>query len=382
MNIITVPKKGNTTTIAIFTPSGAYYEPNEIKGISHFIEHLLFKGTGKRTANEIAEGIEQYGGDLNAYTDWDVTCYWAKIANKYSKKALDIVCDLVTNPIFPEKEIDKERQVIIQELKMYEDNPAYHVEDLFNRYFFNNTSGFHLPIVGTNESLKNINRQKIIDYYTKNYSNLCLVVVGEVDKEKRTIVSENNIIPIYASTLTKHKEKLITKKDIQQSNVIIGNYFNPSNLINDIYSFHLMTCIYNDMSGRLFKTIREKNNLVYRIHFNFNTFNNTIFWEVALGLDKNKIDKAYNLIIKELTRPFIKKEIQMGIQKFIGETEMYQDSSKNILNKIVLANTLDLDYKEFIYSYERNIKKASKNINEYIKKINFKNNLLVGLTPE
>jgi len=125
MQTIRIPKKGNVTHSLIMARTGARFENPKYKGISHFVEHMLFKGTKKRTPKEIALDIEKYGGDLNAFTDWEITAYWASMANKYKNQSLDVLKDMIKNPIFPNKEIKKERQVILQELKMYGDSPIH-----------------------------------------------------------------------------------------------------------------------------------------------------------------------------------------------------------------------------------------------------------------
>ena len=131
MNKILISKKGNSTFTMIYAKVGSRSEPEDIKGISHFTEHLMFKGTKTKTAKEIAYSIEKYGVNLNAYTDNELTAYWIKSANRYKKDSEKILMDMLHNSTFPQEEIDKERNVIIQEMKMYEDNPRYLVGEVF-----------------------------------------------------------------------------------------------------------------------------------------------------------------------------------------------------------------------------------------------------------
>jgi predicted Zn-dependent peptidase len=384
MNIITIPRKTNSTIVAVFAKVGSRDEPNEIKGISHFIEHLCFKGTKKRTTKEISESIEKYGGDINAYTSEEVTCYWAKIANKYTKQALDVIYDLATHPIFPQKEIDKEREVIIQEMKMYEDNPQTAAGDLFNKTFFISEDGLHLSVIGTKESLNAINRNTIINFYKIYYDNLTLLIAGDVNKESYQIKKTISIINTPIKVDTQANDRLIEREDVSQSNVIIGNYYFPSQPSLEVDNiFYLLSSIYNDMSGRLFSTIRIKNNLVYRIRFYYSQFSDGLIqWAVTLGLDKENIEKAQNLIIKELKRPLNKKEIQKAIQKSIGEIALSLDNNNTIAKSVVSSVISGRDYKEDIYNYKKNIIKASKKVNDYIEEIDFDNNLLVGIVPK
>ena len=385
--IIPVPVKSNATIIGLFANVGSRFEPNNIKGISHFIEHLCFKGTKKRTCKEIAQSIEQYGGDLNAWTDSEITCYWARMANDNVKIGLNVILDLVNNPIFPNKEISKERNVIIQELKMYLDDPKDSVWDLFNKSYFNESSGLYLPIIGTEKSLHYINRKKIINFYNKYYQNLTLVVIGNTKecKEVITYKEKQRIIPDEKLNNCINKAVFVKRKDVTQANIIIGNFVNKinNNAVEDIVSNALLAGIYNDMSGRLFTKIREKKNLCYRIRFIPNVYSDgLIMWTVAVGLEKGKIHTAREMIIKELTRPFKKDEIKLAVQKTIGEQEIHFDNLNHILETVVYSEIKGLDYREFLVNYKKNIIKYSKKINEFKDKINFKNNILVGVIPE
>lgn len=154
MQTIRIPKKGKTTVIMVIANIGSRFENTKYKGISHFVEHMCFKGTKDRTRKEIDLGIEKYGGILNAFTDTEITAYWAKIANEYQKEATNIIIDLASNPIFPEKEISKERKVILQELKMYEDSPEHYVDELFDKTLYKKSSGLYLPVIGTRQQQK------------------------------------------------------------------------------------------------------------------------------------------------------------------------------------------------------------------------------------
>jgi predicted Zn-dependent peptidase len=381
--IITIPKEGNSTVLGILARVGSRHEPNNIKGISHFIEHLCFKGTEKRTCKQIASEIENLGGDLNAFTDRELTCYWVKIANKHANKALDVLMDFVTRPIFPPKEIDKEREVILQEMKMYEDNPQDRVWDLFDEQFFPYNSGLHTSTIGTKESLHNLNRNTIIDFYKSHYKDLTLIVVGKVDKKTKFQYHNSSLSTTVESLPIKNKIFFETNAQVKQSNLIIGNHFYPNTYsIDNNFKLELISSIYNDMSGRLFSQVREKNSLCYRIHFYPSIMgDNLTGWKVFIGLEKNQINRAVKLIIKELSRPFSKKEIDIALQKNLGGKDLYFDNNKHIFETIVYCETKNINW-ERILNYKENLKKVTKDLNNFRKEINFNKFLTVGVVPK
>jgi len=385
MNKICVRKEGKATLVGILIPIGSYYEEPHIKGISHFIEHCCFKGTKNRTQKEINLAIEQYGGDINAFTDNEITFYWAKIANQYKDIAIDVITDIVTNPIFPSKEIDKEREVILQELKMYEDNPSHYIYQLANEHYYPKDNGFYLPIIGTEKTLQNINKKEILNYYKKYYNNPTLIIIGDVKDELYMEEELSLDYPDYRIP-TKFKRRIFeNRKDISQSIMLIKADVNVSEFsgLEKEYLMDLLSEVYNDMSGRLFSKIREEYNLVYRIHFGITMNSNGIInWEVNLGLNKNKINKAYDLIIKELNRPITKKELEIAVTKTIGSQALRIESLNCIAETIAYGIRANLDWNEYLFNYEKNINKYKNNLNYFLKKMNFKENIMAGIIPK
>jgi predicted Zn-dependent peptidase len=364
-------------------PVGAYYEDNRIKGISHFIEHMCFKGTDKRKRGEIEFEIEKYGGDINAFTDYELTCYWARIANKYKDVAVDVITDLATNPIFPAKEIDKERQVIFQELNRYQDSPASYVGDLANTIYYPKENGFHLSIIGTKETLNRIDRDEMLRFYKANYATPTLIIVGDVKDSVHMDVDVSHEKCVAFSKPIRRKT-LESRKDITQSSVLITGDVSPLQFsMNDTaFLTDLMEEVYNGMSGRLFAKIREEHNMVYGIHFNSYLYSDgTIHWEVSLGLDKNKINKAYKLIIEELSRPVTKKEMSIVVPKAIGSHYLTADSVCNIEETVAYSIRYGTSWQRYL-NYEQNVKKYLPTLNEFIGQMNFGENILVGIVPK
>jgi predicted Zn-dependent peptidase len=386
MNKILIPKEGNSTFTMLYVKTGSRQEPNTIKGISHFIEHMLFKGTRTRTAKQIAYDIEKYGAQLNAWTDYELTVYWIKSANKYKKDAEDILMDMLHNSFFPQKEIDKEREVILQEMKMYEDDPRSMVSEIHQKALFEESDGLYLPIIGTKQSLANIDRSTLLDYYRTNYKDLTFVQIGDVSdfREDVTKSLETSTVPTIKNIVGRN-DVIVKRPGISQANVIIGNIIKPykSSNLDTIVLTDLLEGIMNSMSGRLFSRLREENNLCYRVYFGMGIYScGTPGWYVSIGLDAENINKAYDLILEELTREITQKEINYAVTKKIGEMAIQNDSLNSVANIIAYLDLKNVDYMEYLNNYENLTKAQAENLQEFVNTIDFKNNVVTQLIPE
>ncbi len=382
MDTIRIQKEGKGVWVGIVIPRGSRYELEDDKGISHFLEHMLFKGTFNRTKDILKLALDKYGATLNAYTDYEHTCYWAYINKEHYTEAIDILTDMVSNSVIPENEVDKEREVIYQEFKSYRDSPNLYIWELVNSHVFNKSSGLHLPIIGTMKSLKSITREKLYDYYKKGYKKSTLITVGDLGISR--------VLPSYKSTISPitipefdNSSVLITKKGISQANMLMSGLIVSENRLLDYFTFKLLRVMHNAFCGRLFDTIREKNNLVYTVYFSNELFRcGTNQWFVYAGLNADKIEKAKELILKELIRPFTKKELEIGQTKLLGQLDLILEDTEHV--GTVVANSLvkDLDYSAILKDYKKYIKKAATRVNTFVEQINFSNNKLVALVPE
>ena len=382
MNKIFINSKGNATLVMVMIPTGSYYENSKEKGISHFIEHMCFKGSPTRTRKDIDSAIEGVGGDINAFTDTEVTCYHAKVANAHKNMAIDVITDLALNPIFPAKEIDKEREVIIQELKMYKDSPTASVGELFNATMYPETCGFYTPIIGTEKILYDIGRKELKEYHIKHYNNPTLIVIGDV-KDNQKFDNQNFNFTENKIYIPKKDTKIVTKK-LEQANVVIGNdvYLPQYSKLDKVLMLNVLSLLFNGMSGRLFGKIREENNLVYRIKFDSTVWSGgTLSWYVSLGLEKNKIYKARKLIEQELIKKVSKKELENTLIKTIGTQHLEYDDIITMSEAVAYSIRKKVDFMPICYDFEKNIRRVSENLNEFIKNMNFDKNLMVGIIP-
>jgi predicted Zn-dependent peptidase len=343
---------------------------------------MCFKGTKTRSTKQVADDILKYGGYLNAFTDFEITAYVCKIANTYKTQAINSMLDMVNNCIIPQKEVDKEREVVLQEFKMYEDNIPEKTWELFYKTLYLKKCPLYYSVLGSPETLHKTNRKELINYKKETYNPLTLIVVGDIKDSVN--IKEKVYNPVYINKDDiKSGECFEYKKGLNQTNLILGYAKSlPINLTSLYFVADLFKSILDDMNGRLFTVIREQNNLVYRIRFDTNIYNCGLFqWNVTLGLDKNKISKARKLIIQELTRPFTKIEIQKAIIKSIGSLELHLNNYS--ITHIIAYNILkEIDWKKIIYNYKEEYYKAAKIITQIQKNINFNENLTIGIVPK
>ena len=183
----------NSISVGIMVQNGSRNESKDVNGISHFIEHMFFKGTEKRTAKEIVQEIENIGGQINAYTSKETTCYYIKALNTHVDLCLDVISDMLLNSKFDEEEIEKEKGVVIEEINMSQDNPEDVLDEIHSEAIFGNNS-LAYPILGTPDRIKSFNRKKIKDYIRTHYTpyNSVLSICGKFDeKELKKLIEEN-----------------------------------------------------------------------------------------------------------------------------------------------------------------------------------------------
>lgn len=298
-----------TVSIKIMVKTGSRNETIENNGISHFLEHMAFKGTKNRTAKQIACDFESIGADFNAYTSKEVTSYYSKTLKEYVEKSLEILVDMFENSIFDEKELERERGVILQELAMTNDTPDDIIFDYYQSVAFSNQA-FGRSIIGTAENIKRFKKEDFLKYMEENYvsENIVLSVSGNIDYEKMEELANK-----YFSKNIDKKRKNIEKanytagffkkeKDLEQVQCIIGFEgisFNDKNRFVMSVMNHILG---SGMSSRLFQEVREKMGLCYSIYsFNDATFETGSF-QIYTAVEPNKINQTINAIANELKR--------------------------------------------------------------------------------
>jgi len=348
-------------SISFAVRNGGINEDVTEKGISHFIEHMLYKGTPTRNAKKIAEEIEKNGGELNGFTSEEITAYWCKIPSKHLDIALNVLSDMVKNPLFDEKELEKERKVIFEEIKMYHDTPRLHVFDEIQKSLYDGTMGINL--IGTFESMSSINRKKIINKFKQIYkpNNMILCVVGDVDFNKLVEFAEKNFgehkgkIPQQKFNL-KNESRIEKRRGIDQANLVFA-YHVP--LANDkkSYAAHILsTLMAGGMSSRLFSEIREKRNLAYAIKGEANINRDFAYNFVYVGTIKENVEIVKKLILKEfgkVAKSLDEEELNQVKEQLIGNYQIsMEDSQMQMIN--LLSYEIEGNAENF-YKFEKNI---------------------------
>lgn len=321
LKIITVPdKRTQAVTVLVMAKVGSKYEEKKINGLSHFLEHMLFKGTKKRpTALEISETLDKVGGSYNAFTGEEYTGYFAKVEKSRLGLALDWVTDIYLNSLLPEKEIEKEKGVIKEEINMYLDNPMIYVQNLWKKVLYGDQpAGWQ--VIGNKKTVSSVNREKLLNYRSNFYTaqNTLVCIAGNFDSKK--ILKE---IKGYFQDLK--KGKLLKKDEVvekQKKPKCLVNYkkTDQTHLCLGVRSFNLKdkkrfvlellaVVLGGMMSSRLFSEIREKMGLAYYIGTRTELDPDTGSLVTRAGIDNKKVDKAILAILKEY-KNIASKEIQ------------------------------------------------------------------------
>ena len=310
-----------SVSIGIWITVGSRDENEEINGVTHLIEHMLFKGTEKRSAKMIAQSLESVGGYLNAFTSKEHTCYYARILDEHIEKAVDVLSDLILHPQFDKKELVKEKTVILEELKNYEDEPDEIIHDEFEKILFQpHPLGYN--ILGTRESLKSFTKTKLEDYKEKHYTsdNIIVCAAGNISHEKlvdlvqkyfKELKKNKSVYKRVAPKPRKKGTKVEVLKPIQQAHLCYGTY---TFKVGDERRFPLLilnTLLGDGMSSRLYQSVREKRGLAYSVYSFANLLTDSGSFGIYVGTDKTKVDLSVSLIKKELER-FNDKAISSG----------------------------------------------------------------------
>jgi len=304
--------QGVITHCGLMIGAGSINEPPGKAGLAHFIEHMIFKGTGKRNAFHVLNRLEAVGGDLNAYTTKEETCVHASVMNMHFERAAELLFDIVFNPVFPEKEIRIEKDVVLDEISSCYDNPAEQIFDDFECMIFKNKP-LGYPILGSRESIEGINRVDLLNFVRENYqpSNVVFSYVGELSFEKVCKIIEK-LLPsgkhkktvgrssVYARTKGRHE---VMERPYAHSHYIFGGraYSLKSSkrfalfLINNILGGP-------GLSSRLNLNIREKYGYTYHIESGFHTFTDTGIFHIYFATENKHFEKCLKLVKKEIDR--------------------------------------------------------------------------------
>jgi predicted Zn-dependent peptidase len=327
-------------------------------GVTHFLEHMLFKGTENRSSYDIAMSMESVGGYLNAFTSSEYTCYYSRCLSTQLERALDVLSDMVLHPSFPEDEIEKEKKVVIEEMKMYRDSPD---DFLFEQFSGNVFKGHPLgqSTLGFEETVSAFERQDLYDYMEQRYqpSNLLVAVAGNVDhdqvvklvsdffsaaKEGETVDNNPNL-PDY------EVNRVELQKPIEQSHLITGRRGLDYNH-DDKYRLLLAnTVLGGGMSSRLHQNVREKYGYCYKITSFNQSYQDTGLYGIYVGTDKNYVDHVRELIEVELDKlkqdPIPEQELAEAKAQLKGKLMLSVESMSNRMSRLAKS---EIYYNRFV----------------------------------
>jgi len=297
-----------SVSVGVWVSSGSRRETPDQNGISHFIEHMLFKGTANRSAEAIARSVDSIGGNLDAFTAKEMVCFNTKVLDDHLPIAMDVLSDLVLNPAFREEDIEKEKGVILEEIKMDADSPDYLVHEIFSSNFWKDHS-LGKPILGTRETVKRFNQAMVRDYYQSVYTpaNLLITAAGNLThdglvnlaRERFESLSVREPEPAQTAPTTHARVSLKSKKDLEQVHVCLGVPSYPIPHKDRFACYALNTVLGGGMSSRLFQNIRERQGLAYAVFSELNPYSDTGCLSVYAGTSLESARQVVELILKE-----------------------------------------------------------------------------------
>ena len=295
-------------SIGVWLTRGSRHETAEQGGIAHFVEHMLFKGTGTRSAEDIAQVIDSIGGQLDAFTAKEYASYYIKVLDEHLPLAIDILSDIVLNPAFGPEDVEREKKVVVEEIKMVEDTPDDLVHEIFTQRFWENHP-LGRPILGTRETVVSFTSGLLREYFANAYTprNLIVSAVGNLEHARvRDLVEEKfeslasvgesageqapNVVP----------QIVIRAKDLEQSHLCLGASSYPQNHDDRYSSYVLNTLLGGSMSSRLFQNVREKRGLAYAIFSGLSAYRDAGSFTIYAGCSNEAVGEVIDLVVEEL----------------------------------------------------------------------------------
>lgn len=307
-----------SVAMGVWIGSGSRDEAAEINGVSHFVEHMVFKGTTSRSSRQIAREVDTIGGNLDAFTGKETICFNIKVLDEHVPPALDVLSDLVLHPTFTPEELDREKGVILEEIKIDEDNPDYLINELFTQNFWKGDA-LGRPILGTKKTVSSFDQATLFNFYRDRFTprNMVFSAAGNLEHESFVAAVEHHFgslasspsypFPHREAPSSKSHITLKRKKALEQVQFCLGVPAPPVNHP-DRYAIYLLNSILGGgMSSRLFQTIREDRGLAYSIFSEMSPFRDTGSLCIYAGVAIDKIQQTIELTLRELTR--LKQEI-------------------------------------------------------------------------
>ncbi len=336
-----------TVTTGIWVANGTRHESPEHNGVAHFIEHMLFKGTNRRNARQISSEIDSMGGILNAFTGHEYVCYYAKILAKFLPRAADLLADIFLNSTFPADEIERERKVILQEIKMREDSPEEFIHDRFHQNYWQGQS-LGMPVLGTVDTIGSLSREAMLFHKASRYrpQDIIISAAGNVDHNELVAILEPNFSSITSTwqpETSDFKPKTnrslhLNEREMEQALICLGTrgqgHSNP-----DRYALFLLTTILGGgMSSRLFQEVREKKGLAYSVYAYLDSHADGGSMIIYAGTEKDHCREVIEIACSELSKLVAEEvpadELDSAREQLKGKTLMSLESSDSLMTRL------------------------------------------------
>ena len=336
-----------SVSIGVWLALGSRHEPNEHAGIAHFVEHMLFKGTLTRNAEDIAQAIDSIGGQMDAFTAKEYATYYLKVLDEHLPLAMDVLTDIVRHPAFRVDDIEREKKVVLEEIKMVEDTPDDLVYELFHEHFW---AGHPLgrPILGTPETVNQFNVENLRAYFQSMYAgrNLILAAVGNIEHAHVRDLVEHCFEDLPASGDVPDETPpeisprvVIRSKDLEQSHVCLGTDAYQQNHEDRYASYVLNTVLGGSMSSRLFQNVREKRGLAYSVYSGLSAYRDAGLATIYAGCGNKVVSELIDLVVAELrqlkTEPPSKTELKRAKDHLKGSLMLGLESTSSRMSHLV-----------------------------------------------
>jgi predicted Zn-dependent peptidase len=298
-----------SVSAGVWIGTGSREESTHQTGISHFIEHMLFKGTKNRSAEQIARSVDSIGGGLDAFTSKELVSYNIKVLDEHLPQAFDVVSDLVRNPLFEKSDIEKEKGVILEELKMEIDNPEYLIHELFSSNFWKGHA-LGRPILGTPQTIRSFNQEKVLNYYRQFYTprNILITAAGHLTHRRLVQLAADHFgdlkarsVPVVKTKPTPHAPLVFrNKSSLEQVHVYLGVPSIPMPHKDRFPCYILNAILGGGMSSRLFQNIREKQGLAYTVYSELTMYHDAGCMLVYAGTSPRSAGKVIDSVLHEL----------------------------------------------------------------------------------
>jgi len=336
-----------SVTVGIWIRTGSRGEPAALNGISHFIEHMVFKGTERRSAEEIARAVDSVGGMLDAFTSKEMVCFNARVLDEHLPIAFDVLADLVLRPRFLEEDILREKSVVLEEIKSDQDNPEYLVHEVFTQNFWRGHS-LSLPILGTRETVKSFTRDALFDYFRPWYApnNMLITAAGNLEHARlvefvtREFADLNPAPVAAAGTAPKTHARISTrtKRELEQVHVCLGVPSYPLAHARRFAAALLNNILGGGMSSRLFQNIREKQGLAYAVFSELNSYRDTGLLSIYAGTALETAGQVVHSVIEEFRslkeQPVSAEELRRAKDHLKGSLLLSLESSSSRMSHL------------------------------------------------